>query len=39
MALLIAVIVAVVSFIGMVLAVVLWAACTLSGRLSEEEEQ
>lgn len=25
--------------IGMVLAVVLWAACTLSGRLSEEEEQ
>lgn len=30
--------VVVVSFI-VVLAVVLWAACTLSGRLSEEEEQ
>lgn len=38
MAVLIAVIVAVVSF-TVVLAVVLWAACTLSGRLSEEEEQ
>ena len=32
------VIVAVVSFI-LVLAVVLWAACTISGRQSEEEEQ
>lgn len=31
---------AVIVVIGcMVLAVVLWAACTLSGRLSEEEEQ
>ncbi len=36
---LIVVIAVVVSFVGMVLAVVLWAACTLSGRLSEEEEQ
>lgn len=29
----------IVVIVCMVLAVVLWAACTLSGRLSDEEEQ